>query len=213
MSEIKSQDEFKFDLSGGHTSLDFANTVSRRGDPAGGVERLTDYGRLVAFAQQSGLISRGEAARLRSEGEAHPRAAAAALARATELREAIYPVLSAEARGEPVADDALAALNAHLPEALSALRLAPGSDGYTWRFDHGKTDLAPMLAPILRSTAELLTSPALTRVRECDSETCWWLFLDGSKSGTRRWCDMKVCGNREKARRHHKRQKAGDRSE
>jgi predicted RNA-binding Zn ribbon-like protein len=70
-----------------------------------------------------------------------------------------------------------------------------------------------MLAPILRSTAELLTSPALARVRECDSDTCWWLFLDGSKSGTRRWCDMKVCGNREKARRHHKRHKAGDGSE
>jgi predicted RNA-binding Zn ribbon-like protein len=144
----------------------------------------------------------------RGEGEAHPRAAAAALARATELREAIYPILSAEARGEPVPDDALAGLNAHLPEALGALRVEPGSGGYRWRFDHGKTDLAPMLAPILRSAAELLTSPALGRVRECDSDTCWWLFLDGSKSGTRRWCDMKVCGNREKARRHHKRHKA-----
>jgi predicted RNA-binding Zn ribbon-like protein len=95
-----------------------------------------------------------------------------------------------------------------LPAALGALRIAPGSDGYTWRFDQGKNDLAPMLAPILRSAAELLTSPALGRVRECDSDTCWWLFLDSSKSGTRRWCDMKVCGNREKARRHHKRHKS-----
>ena len=70
-----------------------------------------------------------------------------------------------------------------------------------------------MLAPVLRAAADLLTSSDLARVRECDSESCFWLFLDTSKSGTRRWCDMKVCGNREKARRHHKKQKAGSRSE
>jgi predicted RNA-binding Zn ribbon-like protein len=90
---------------------------------------------------------------------------------------------------------------------MGALRLEPQRSGFRWRFSHEESDLAPMLAPVLRSVAELLTSEDLDRVRECDSGTCFWLFLDTSKNGTRRWCDMKVCGNREKARRHHDRVK------
>jgi len=35
-----------------------------------------------------------------------------------------------------------------------------------------------------------------------------WLFLDRSRNRSRRWCDMKTCGNREKARRHYQREHA-----
>jgi predicted RNA-binding Zn ribbon-like protein len=34
------------------------------------------------------------------------------------------------------------------------------------------------------------------------------MFLDVSKSGRRRWCDMATCGNRAKASAHHARVKA-----
>jgi predicted RNA-binding Zn ribbon-like protein len=36
-----------------------------------------------------------------------------------------------------------------------------------------------------------------------------WLFVDESKNGTRRWCDMTACGNRAKARRHYLRSRDG----
>ena len=36
---------------------------------------------------------------------------------------------------------------------------------------------------------------------------CSWLLLDGSRNRTRRWCEMRVCGNRAKARRHYERQR------
>lgn len=39
------------------------------------------------------------------------------------------------------------------------------------------------------------------RVKVCPA--CRWLFLDKSKNQSRRWCDMKVCGNRAKARTHY----------
>jgi len=35
----------------------------------------------------------------------------------------------------------------------------------------------------------------------CADDSCAWLFLDATRSGTRRWCDMKGCGNRNKVRR------------
>jgi predicted RNA-binding Zn ribbon-like protein len=70
-------------------------------------------------------------------------------------------------------------------------------------------DLVRVLWPVARSAAVLLVSEQLSRVRICDADTCRWLFLDTSKSGRRRWCDMKVCGNRAKARRHYARTQSG----
>jgi predicted RNA-binding Zn ribbon-like protein len=58
---------------------------------------------------------------------------------------------------------------------------------------------------LAQAGCELMTSPDLHRLRACGNETCRWLFLDTSKNRTRRWCDMKICGNRMKARRFHAR--------
>jgi predicted RNA-binding Zn ribbon-like protein len=204
---LAADDGYEFEISGGNPALDFTNTISRRSDPEENQDRLTHYGRLVSWGRQAGLISPEDAARLRVEARAHPRVAAATLRRAIALREAIFSVFVAIARGERAPAQALEAMNDALPSALGALRVGPERGGFGWRFAHDETDLAPMLAPALRAAAELLTSPELARVRECGSDTCFWLFLDHSKNGTRRWCDMKVCGNREKARRHHQRVK------
>ncbi|MBD2100425.1 CGNR zinc finger domain-containing protein [Leptolyngbya sp. FACHB-261] len=47
----------------------------------------------------------------------------------------------------------------------------------------------------------LRTAPG--RIRTCDHPDCILYFFDTSKNGTRRWCDMKTCGNRSKAKRHY----------
>jgi predicted RNA-binding Zn ribbon-like protein len=205
-------DGFRFELDGGHEALDFANTISRRDAPEDSRDRLTHYGRLVTWGAEAKLISAKEAERLRAEAARRPRAAVAALRTAIAVREAIFSVFVAIARGERPPADAIAAVNAALPEALVALRLGPDRSGFSWQYTHEPTDLAPMLAPVVCGAADLLTSADLARVRECQSDTCFWLFLDHSKNGTRRWCDMKVCGNRAKARRHYHREKTAARS-
>ena len=204
---LATDDGDPFEISGGHPALDFANTISRRHVPEDSRERLTHYGRLVSWGLQAGLVAARDGERLRAEARGRPRAAAAALRRAVTVREAIFSVFVAIARGERAPAVALDALNAALPSALAALRVGPERGGFGWSFAHEETDLAPMLAPVLRAAADLLTSADLERVRECGSDTCFWLFLDHSKNGTRRWCDMKVCGNRAKARRHYQRGK------
>jgi predicted RNA-binding Zn ribbon-like protein len=40
------------------------------------------------------------------------------------------------------------------------------------------------------------------RVRGCANPDCILWFLDTSRPGTRRWCSMASCGNRDKALRH-----------
>src|ERR687898_229480 len=56
----------------------------------------------------------------------------------------------------------------------------------------------------------LLTSPKLGRVKLCAGEGCGWVFLDESRNGSRRWCDSRDCGNRERVRRHLARKRAFD---
>ena len=55
--------------------------------------------------------------------------------------------------------------------------------------------------PAVRAAVELLTSDAVEHIGRCADDSCGWLFLDTTRSRTRRWCDMKVCGNRNKVRR------------
>ena len=194
--------EYEFDRSGGRLCLDFANTVSDR--PAAPEDHLQRYGDLVAWARQAGLLDRPRAQLLERQASPRPAAAEAVLQRARALREILYRLLSAAAAGR-VAPDALLALNAVLPAALSHRRLVAGPAGFRWEWQRLPDGLDAMLWPVAHSAAELLASEERTALRECAADTCGWLFLDHSRNHSRRWCDMKVCGNRVKARRHYER--------
>jgi predicted RNA-binding Zn ribbon-like protein len=78
------------------------------------------------------------------------------------------------------------------------------SDGqFAWRLAKFEPSAPYLVAPVLWSAADLLLAADLGRVRRCANDACLWLFIDGSKNGTRRWCDMASCGNRAKAHRHY----------
>jgi predicted RNA-binding Zn ribbon-like protein len=195
-----------FELSGGALGLDFANTWSDRGRPE--TEKLRGYADLLAFALQTGQLTAGEASRLGEWAERHPGEAATAFARCRELRESLYRIFSAVAarRAPPVAD--LERLNAALPEALARLRVERRGAGFIWTWRAPEAPAEPLNAPLwplLRSAAELLTADERQQVRECAGSDCTWLFLDRSRNRSRRWCEMKTCGNRAKARRHYHR--------
>jgi len=205
------QQEQEFDFSGGLPCLDFANTLGGRlrERPR---ERLRYYSDLISWARQSGSLTDLEAQRLLREARRRPGEAAAVLERATALREAIYRVFSAVV-GErfPEAAD-LRLLNNALSDALSWSRIVPSGDGFAWDWAGRGERLEQLMWPVARSAAELLTSADLSRVRECAETGCGWLFLDTSRNRSRQWCDMKVCGNRAKARRHYARSKLARRS-
>lgn len=206
----------RFDLSGGALGLDFANTWSDRGRPE--TDGLQGYAGLLAFVRQAGAATEEEAARLAARAEREPRAAAAAWARALDLREGLYRLFSAAAAERPPAGEDLALVNAALPEALARLRLAPRGGGFGWAWEAPEAGspeppLDAPLWPILRSAAELLTADDLQRVRECAAPSCTWLFLDRSRNRSRRWCSMETCGNRAKAHRHYQRRSGTEQPE
>jgi predicted RNA-binding Zn ribbon-like protein len=196
-----------FDLSGGHPALDLVNTLSGRLNPSPR-EDLRDYADLLAWSEASGLLTAAEADALRSEAAAHPAAAQAALAQARALREALFGLFSAslDERAPDPADQAT--LNDALGAALSQLELVPRNGGFDWAWRLESLHLRRPIWAVARAAAELLTSDDLDRVRLCAESHCAWLFYDSSRNRSRQWCDMKICGNRVKARRHYARVKA-----
>ena len=206
MHSHNSESEYKFDLSGGALCLDFANTVSRRKVPERAADHLGSYGDLVAFADQSKILSPKESNELRTQARRHGSKAREALRNTIALRENLYGVFSGLAKGKPAAPGRLQQISDFVVEALNHRRLASADGRYRWEWQWtSKNVLDRILWPIAQSAAELLTSPGLDSLRECEAPDCAWLFLDHSRNRSRRWCDMKVCGNRQKARRHYQR--------
>jgi predicted RNA-binding Zn ribbon-like protein len=195
-------------LESGYLCLDFANTAEWHASPHPH-ERLTGYPELVEWAQQAGLLAAGDAQRLLAEATLRPEEACMALRRAIALREAIYGLFSASANGLPVADGDLETLNETLGAGLAQLKFGYEGTGFVWNWTARTDQLDTMLWPVAISAAELLGSADLRRVGQCaDDRGCGWLFFDTSRNRSRRWCDMKDCGNRAKARRHYQRIKS-----
>jgi predicted RNA-binding Zn ribbon-like protein len=194
-------------LIGGRACLDFANTTSGRGTDQH-LEHLLHYDDLVVWTRRAGLLSADEAAALTTQAGAMPEAAAAVLARALELREALHDIFATSAAHASAPAVAIERVNGVLTAAMAEARLRTTADGFAWDWQAATPGLDRMLWPIARAAAELLVSPALARVKACPGRHCGWLFLDATKNGRRRWCDMRVCGSRDKARRHHHRKRA-----
>ena len=53
-----------------------------------------------------------------------------------------------------------------------------------------------LFAPLAYSAATLFADAERSRVRKCKCQICVLHFFDTSKKGTRRWCSMRLCGNR-----------------
>ena len=188
-----------FELVGGHPALDLVNTLDWRFRDSGPEELMTDYRDMVRFAEQSGLMSNAQARRLiRNTSESK---AAQVIAAVRELREAAAQVLYGALDGDEAPASAVAQLESCFKAAQKAQRLHRAGARLAWELPQSASLPELPLWLLSLSAAELMTSDEMERVRACGNAECRWLFLDTSKNHTRRWCDMKICGNRMKARR------------
>ena len=189
---------------GGDPALDLVNTVdwTARGPEN---ERLGSFEQLTRWAQGAGVLEPAAGRRLRRLATERPRVAAAAVAEAHRVRAVLRDLFGALARGE-APGPALQRFNRLLPGALSGLEIAPGSTGpsgsaYRWQWGGAESDPQAILHPVIWSAASLLRSDELANVRVCGGDDCGWMYVDRSRNGLRRWCQMRTCGTREKTRR------------
>jgi predicted RNA-binding Zn ribbon-like protein len=187
-------------LVGGALCLDFTNLVSWRDSPAPR-DYMQSYDDLVLWSAHAGLLTVDEQRELLESSKGSPEAGALVFAEALDLREAIFRIFSAAAEAsEPVSRD-VDSLNHFLSRAMAAARVEKGQKGFGLGFSARGLDR--MLPPIVWSAVQLLTGESLRRVKGCSGDNCGWLFVDMSKNGSRKWCEMRDCGNRAKARRHY----------
>jgi len=192
MNSIWTQHRF----SGGSLALNVTNTVVLRGDPERSFDRFDDAAEIGRFAEAAERFCKEELAG-RKLVVADPDASRD---RILTLREATDALFRVQAAGRGV-DGAL------LPPFLNACASAlGGQSGPVWRSQvasSGDTRPVAFEAAVAASALSLLDSSVRPRIRICAN--CRWLFIDRSRNGSRRWCDMTVCGNRQKARRHYQR--------
>jgi predicted RNA-binding Zn ribbon-like protein len=195
------------DLVGGRLCLDFVNTVHNYGS---GTLRddISSYSDLVAWSRRADLLDEAEGRLVGREALQRPAEARAAITRMKEFREGLYSLFVAIVEDRPPSRNDLAILNAALSEALVQSQVVRRADGFVWSWRREDRMLDRVLWPIARSAADLLTSKDVSRLRQCEGDDCTWLFLDTSKNRSRRWCEMRVCGNRVKARRHYLRNRS-----
>ncbi len=206
MQHIPTVLDHGFEFIGGDLSTDFTNTRSGRYDDAGH-DHIQRYADLVEFTRQAGVISAATAKRLIAEATRRPDQAMQVQRRAVALREAIWRVFVALAKGDrpPAADVEL--VGAEAADAMAHARVARTAAGFTWQWPE-TDDLARPLWPIARAASDVLTSDDdRPRLRECADDTCAWLFVDRTKNHSRRWCDMSTCGSRNKVREFRERQR------
>ena len=185
-------------FSGGVLALDVANTVVLRGDAARSFDRFDDVAEIGRFAEAA-TIQRTPELGSRRLAVADTRAA---VPKVLAIREATDRLFRRGALHGGVDTDDLAAF-------LSAC--AAGLAGHGGRIGKGGPMPGEPGAPIAFEAAlsvsalSLLPPARAERIRICAN--CRWLFLDESRNRSRIWCDMTVCGNRQKAQRHYRRRK------
>ncbi|MGK8511219.1 CGNR zinc finger domain-containing protein [Nocardia asiatica] len=166
-----------FTFVSGNLALDFAGTVKARSTTFDDV--LTTPAALADWIVAAQLL------------DEPPVCDADTLTRAVRLREACYRLALATAQAKTGIATDRRTINEFAHGAPPSVRLR--ADGTIAR--SGDADAA--LAVVARSAIELLGGPAL--VKECGRAACTRLYVDTSRGGSRRWCDMTLCGNRAKS--------------
>jgi predicted RNA-binding Zn ribbon-like protein len=185
-------------FSGGVLALDTANTVVHRGNAALGFDRFEDVGEIFRFAEAATVFRAGELGGRRLVALAPAKVAPKVLAMREATDRLFRDAALTGGRDTAALGDFLSACAA----GLAGHRMQVGQPGKP--FGEVASPLA-FEAALALSALSLLPETQSRRIRICGN--CGWLFLDASRNASRVWCDMAVCGNRQKAKRHYRRQR------
>jgi predicted RNA-binding Zn ribbon-like protein len=122
-------------------------------------------------------------------------------ASAVKLREALRAIMLAN-NGAELSSEAEAQVDAAARQG--ELGLALEADGCA-HLQARAGGVAGALAALVVPIAEGGPDGSWRRVKACRADPCQWAFYDRSRNHSGVWCDMAVCGNREKVRAYRSR--------
>lgn len=172
---------------GNWPAVDFVNTdIILDGKP---VDLLRDWPDMKVWLSEAGvLISDKTLHRLHHHDEA--------LAQAKGYRALLRRGLVEVTGKRALPAELLKATNDMLAQENPISQLAKSAKGYRFVVERRLERPASFIAPIAESFAKLLVKGDLARLRKCKNEECVLYFYDNSKSGTRSWCSLDICGNK-----------------
>lgn len=179
-------------LDGGLLCLDFINTVSEyRGDEP--INYITNEVEWLVWLKRVKLITNDF-----DEFEKD----SFNINEILQVRKTLYQLLVHYVRDEIIPDKVLAGFNRYYSRMNKHVTFTLYGKEVKETLVFNQLSANEYLLPIIRSAKELLTSGELKNVKECPN--CGWIFLDKTKSNTRRWCNMKACGNKIKTQKYYR---------
>ena len=186
MADQRGAEELAFRFRGGRLCLNFTATVGERWRRA--FERLRLPADLSRWFSEAGTTTTAVPVSWRT------------LRAARELREAIFRLMTAQVDGRPSAAGDVALVNTWASKAPPAPQLQ--RERGRWISSTVGVTATQLLALIARDAVDLLAGPDAGRLSRCASKQCGLLFLDTSRTRSRRWCSMNDCGARDKMARY-----------
>lgn len=189
---------------GNEVVLDFVNT--RPVQDGGPMELLKDFGAVLRWFQAAELLRPVEVDSLERQWGSTGRAQ-----RTTEgmreLREDLRNEILSWEHGGAIHRSTIDHLNSLLADHPMRTKLKANGSAPLAELWFEVREPEDLFAPLAHSAASLFTTVDRNRVRKC--ARCLLHFHDTSKKGTRRWCSMRLCGNRLKVAAYAARQRKG----
>ena len=206
--ELKNKSIETLTIDGGWLALDFVNTISNRNVEPPQFDYLTSYPIILDWTKRVNLLKTSEVRILEKYALEHPIESAKSWIRALEAREMLFTIFQCIVKGKTPATREQNLFNAWLSRSLrkSQVEFVDASSSIRASWNIALEDLDKPIYLIIKSAYDLLLGGQLNRIKECG--TCGWLFLDKSKNGSRRWCNMDTCGSQQKSKNYYHRKKS-----
>ena len=156
---------------------------------SGGGEMLASPDSLRAWLGERGLLERAR----RVDGRG--------LDRVLAVREGLRALAFAN-NDQELNDGAVDAMREASVGATTEIRVEPGRVQFVMA---GPWDVDAAIGALLAIVARAMIDGSWQRLKACPGRHCGWAFYDRSRNQSARWCAMKVCGDREKARAYYER--------
>lgn len=190
---------------GGVLCLDLVNTMSEW-LPQQGIEYLVTYEDYIKWTKRLQILSGPDFREFSSTVSVQASLQQKSLGYFRSVRQTLYNTFSTIA-GKQKTGNYLAPLIPYFREAHQHLEYQTDRKGkIQLAFDHAQPTLVPIWHALRSAENLLLSHEQWPRIRTCPA--CGWLFLDTSKGGKRKWCEMQLCGSRDKATRYYYNHKA-----
>lgn len=185
--------------------LDYVNTDDARLGVR--LDTIASFERFVDWLAAARVLDGDRADALHRRAAQQPSGAAAALVEARRVRAALRSLAERGRtdQGERAREVVLAEINRVLGRSVGTRRVEALPDGgYARSFVPVGDLFGGLVIPVIESAVDSLVRGELLRIHKCADRRCPRHFVDLTRSRTRRWCDMRTCGNRAKAQRWRK---------